>query len=340
MLRMIAGVDEPTSGKVFIEGRMVAGNGVHVPPEKRSVGLMFQDFALFPHLTVVGNIGFGLVGPRQDGSARIDELVEKFGLSAMRDRYPHQISGGEQQRVALARAVAPRPRVMLLDEPFSSFDDRLRDGIREETIAVLRSEGAAVLLVTHEPAEAMRVADRILLMRGGRIVQSGPPIELYREPVDREAAEFFSDLNMVHGVVRDSEVETVFGKFCAKGLVDGADVEIVIRPQYVRMSLDRAGRGPEPSAAEGVAARAKVVRSVFLGNSSLVEFRLDDDNSLVRAQIPSVFLPRPGEVLWLSFARNRCHLFPCAVQSRVNSPYAAAGAGETVRPGISPAAAV
>ena len=322
MLRMIAGVDEPTAGQVLIEGRMVAGDGVFVPPEKRSVGLMFQDFALFPHLTVSENIAFGLVGRRSSQSARTDELVEKFGLTAMRGRYPHELSGGEQQRVALARAVAPRPRVMLLDEPFSSFDDRLRDGIREETIEVLRSEGAAVLMVTHEPAEAMRVADSISLMRSGRIVQSGPPFELYREPVDREAAEVFSDLNMIHGVVQGSEVDTVFGKFDAEGLVDGADVEVVIRPQYVRMTFDRAGKGPAPTAADGVAARAKVSRSVFLGNSSLVEFKLDVDSSFIKALVPSVFLPRPGEILWLSLARNRCHLFPCSLQSRVDSPYA------------------
>lgn len=321
LLRLIAGVDELNSGEVWIDGKRVAGNHVHVPAEKRSVGLMFQDFALFPHLTVEENIAFGLIGRRFDRKSRINELLKKVRLSSLRKRYPHEISGGEQQRVALARAIAPRPRVMLLDEPFSSFDDRLRENIREETLEILRGEGAAVLLVTHVPSEAMRVADEISLMRCGSIVQSGPPLELYFDPVDRKAAEYFSDLNIVHGVVKNSLVRTIFGEFDAPGLVDGADVEIMIRPQHVRMDFARKDGEPSSTSKDGTPVIGQVSRSVFLGNSSLVELRLDADLSPFKALVPSIFLPKTGEKFWVRLTRSRCFLFPCELQSKIKNPY-------------------
>ncbi len=321
LLRLIAGIDEPDAGEVWVDGKRVSSETVHVPAERRSVGLMFQDFALFPHLTVGENIAFGLEGGRSEQRSRVEELLHKVRLSSLRHRYPHEISGGEQQRVALARAVAPRPRVMLLDEPFSSFDDRLRDRIREETLDILRSEGAAVLLVTHVPAEAMRVADAIILMRRGKIVQSGAPLDLYFRPHDREVAEYFSDLNIVHGVVKDHRVTTIFGEFDARELVDGSDVEIMIRPQHVRMDFDREGGQPPPSSKDGVAVRGEVRRSVFLGNASLVEFCLEADHSSFKALVPSIFLPKNGQKFWLRLARDRCFLFPCVTQSRVNEPF-------------------
>lgn len=317
LLRLISGIDEPNSGEVRINGKIVFGKSVHIPAEHRSVGLMFQDFALFPHLTVSENIAFGLVGRRLDRKARIAELLHKVRLEKLQNRYPHEISGGEQQRVALARAIAPRPQVMLLDEPFSSFDDRLRDRIREDTLAILRSEGAAVLLVTHVPAEAMRVADEIILMRRGEIVQSGVPLDLYFHPCDREAAEYFSDLNVVHGVVKESRVKTIFGDFDAADFVDDVDVEIMIRPQHVLMDFDRSGSKPAPSKKDGVPVRGEVRRSTFLGNASLVEFQLEAGSSAFKALVPSIFLPKRGQKFWLRLARNRCFLFPCITQSTV-----------------------
>ncbi len=316
LLRLIAGIEEPDAGEVRISGNIVVGRGLLVAAEKRSVGLMFQDFALFPHLTVSENVAFGLIGRNLDRQARIDELLHKVRLEDLRDRYPHEISGGEQQRTALARAIAPRPRIMLLDEPFSSFDDRLRDRIREETLDILRDEGAAVLLVTHVPSEAMRVADQIALMRAGRIVQVGPPLTLYSNPVDRETAEYFSDLNVVHGVVRDCRVSTLFGEFPAPGMADGTDVEIMIRPQHVRMDFDRESQAPPPSQQDGQPARGEVSRSVFLGNESLVEFQMEADASRLKARVPAIFLPQPGQKFWLRLVRDRCFVFPCAIQSK------------------------
>jgi len=201
-LRMIAGVDQPDAGRIVIDGVQVFGPRLNQPPEARGVGLMFQDFALFPHLNVAANVGFGLTGARLLRIRRVDALLERVNLTGFGAKHPHQLSGGEQQRVALARALAPRPRVMLMDEPFSGLDNRLRDGIRDATLAVLKDEGAAVLLVTHEPDEAMRMADQIALMRGGHIVQRGAPYNIYNSPTDREAAAFFSDINVIRGISR------------------------------------------------------------------------------------------------------------------------------------------
>ncbi|GGL67535.1 ABC transporter ATP-binding protein [Wenxinia marina] len=309
-LRMIAGVETPEAGEIRADGRVLHGADGHVPPEGRGIGLMFQDFALFPHLDVARNVGFGLAGGRSEVAARVDEMLARVGMTRFAAKYPHELSGGEQQRVALARALAPRPRIMLMDEPFSGLDERLRDGIRDETLAVLKEAGAAVVLVTHEPAEAMRMADEIALMRDGRIVQRGAPYNIYNAPVDREAAAFFSDINVIRGTVRGALTETPFGQFLAPGVPDGTEVEIVIRPQHLRIDFDRQGRGPNPTAIEGTPARGVVERARFMGSVSLVEFRMEFDGSILKAEVPSVFLPRVGTPLWLMIRRDRCFVFP------------------------------
>jgi iron(III) transport system ATP-binding protein len=308
-LRMIAGVERADAGEVRLDGVTVAGPGVHVPPEVRSVGLMFQDFALFPHLTVAENVGFGLRVDRAEKARRVGELLEKVDLSGFGPKHPHQLSGGEQQRVALARALAPRPRVMLMDEPFSGLDNRLRDGIRDRTLELLKEEGTAVLLVTHEPDEAMRMADEIALMRAGRIVQIGAPYNVYNAPLDRAAAAFFSDINVIRGVSRGALTETPFGAFLTPGHKDGAEVEIVIRPQHLRIDFDRGGRGPNPTPEDGTAARGTVLRSRYLGRESLVDFAMDHEGEKLTASVPGVFLPKPGTALWLMIRRDRCFVF-------------------------------
>ena len=309
-LRMIAGVETPDGGTILIDGRPVFAPGQNLPPERRGVGLMFQDFALFPHLTVAGNIAFGLTGAQADKARRVDELLERVNLTGFGTKHPHELSGGEQQRVALARALAPRPRVMLMDEPFSGLDNRLRDGIRDATLEVLKDEGAAVLLVTHEPDEAMRMADEIALMRAGRVVQQGAPYNIYNNPVDRAAAGFFSDINVIRAESRGALTVTPFGEFLTPGHADGAPVEIVIRPQHLKIDFDRAGRGPNPTPMDGTPARGTVGRARFLGRESLVEFRMEFDGSVLTASVPGVFLPQPGTVLWLMIRRDRCFVFP------------------------------
>jgi len=321
LLRIAAGVERQDRGTVRIGGRVVSDAAAHVPPEGRSIGLMFQDFALFPHLTVAKNVGFGLGGPGRAG--RIEQLLARVGLARHADKYPHQLSGGEQQRVALARALAPRPPILLMDEPFSSLDNRLRDGIRDETLDILKEEGTAVLLVTHEPEEAMRMADRIVLMREGRIVQQGAPYTIYNGPVDKEAAMLFSDVNVVHGVVREAEADTPFGRFATPGLADQADVEIVIRPQHLRVDFDRNGSGPLPTPQDGVPARGRVIRARFVGDQSVVEVGMEHDGSVLRATLPGAFLPKPGTPLWLSLRRDRIFIFPCARQRVLADPFLA-----------------
>ena len=309
-LRMIAGVETLDSGTVTIDGKLMADGSKSQPPELRSVGLMFQDFALFPHLTVAQNIAFGLKGAAADKTRRVDALLERVTLTGFGTKHPHQLSGGEQQRVALARALAPSPRVMLMDEPFSGLDNRLRDGIRDETLAILKSEGTAVLLVTHEPDEAMRMGDEIALMRDGAIVQRGAPYNVYNTPVDLQAAAFFSDINVIRGTSRGALTDTPFGAFLTPGQSDGAEVDIVIRPQHIKIDFDRAGRGPNPTPMDGTPARATVVRSRYLGRESLVDFAMDFDGKTLTASVPGVFLPKPGTVLWLMIRRDRCFVFP------------------------------
>jgi len=309
-LRMIAGVEMQDSGEIYVDGKLICDTHFRVPPERREIGLMFQDFALFPHLSVADNVAFGLKGPKEAKRARVEELLARVDLLRFIDGFPHQLSGGEQQRVALARSLAPRPRIMLMDEPFSGLDNRLRDGIRDQTLSLLKEEDTAVLLVTHEPEEAMRMADEIALMRGGRIVQQGAPYNVYTRPADHAAVAFFSDTNVLRATVQGALAETPFGDFLAPGLPDGTDVEIVFRPQHLRIDFDRAGSGPLPTPSDGVAARGTVQRARFLGHESLVEFKMDHDRSVLKATVPNVFLPEAGRVMWLTVKRNRCFVFP------------------------------
>ena len=309
-LRMIAGVEMQDRGEIHVDGNLICDTVYRVPAERRRIGLMFQDFALFPHLTVADNVAFGLTGGAAAKRARVEEMLDRVNLRRFIDAWPHELSGGEQQRVALARALAPNPRIMLMDEPFSGLDNRLRDDIRDTTLTILKDAGTAVLLVTHEPDEAMRMADEIALMRQGRIVQQGAPYNIYNAPIDKAAVAFFSDINVIRGRVQGALTRTPFGEFLAPGVPDGQEVEIVIRPQHLKIDFDRDGQGPLPTAKDGTPARGVVTRARFMGNESLVEFRMDYDGSTVKATVPNVFLPRPGKPLWLTIRRDRCFVFP------------------------------
>jgi iron(III) transport system ATP-binding protein len=226
LLRIAAGVDRPTGGMVTLDGREVAGPSRFVDPERRGVGLMFQDYALFPHLSVLDNVRFGLRAlSRADATAVATRALARVGLAHLAASFPHVLSGGEQQRVALARAIAPRPGVLLMDEPFSNLDQRLRDEVRGETLALLREMGATTMIVTHDPEDAMRIADRIVLMRRGRIVQSGTAEEVYTRPVSLYAARFFCDFNELPSVVQNGMAAGLGGpsvaRWCRLGVGPG-----------------------------------------------------------------------------------------------------------------------
>ncbi len=311
-LRVAAGIEKQDSGDVYMSGNLVSNSkNVHVEPEFRSVGLMFQDFALFPHLTIIENVIFGIKyqGKKKEIHNRAVNLLDRVNLLDSLQKYPHMLSGGEQQRVALVRAIAPKPKVMLMDEPFSGLDNRLRDEIRDQTLALLKEEGTAVLLVTHEPDEAMRMADTIALMRDGTIIQEAAPYNIYNKPKDALVASFFSDVNILTGTVSQSRIETSFGWFITPGIEDGTSVEILIRPQHLKIDFDRNGNGPNPTSEDGVPARGTVFRARFMGKESLVELIMDADESKLKATIPGVFLPAFGTPLWLSMRRDRCFVF-------------------------------
>jgi iron(III) transport system ATP-binding protein len=229
-LRIAAGLETPQRGTVHVGARLVQGGAVNVPPEARDVGLLFQDLALFPHLTVAENVGFGLRGGGKARRARVDELLALVGLGPYARVYPHQLSGGQQQRVALARALAPKPSVLLLDEPFSNLDVVLRQQVRREMAALLKQIGTSVLLVTHDPEEALYISDRVAVMREGTIVQVETPEALYLAPADRFVASFFGHINVIPASVKDGRATTPFGSVAATGCAT-APADVLVRAQ-------------------------------------------------------------------------------------------------------------
>jgi iron(III) transport system ATP-binding protein len=258
LLRVIAGFEEPDAGRVAIAGRPVAGDGAWVEPEHRRIGMVFQDGALFPHLTVERNVAFG--ASRRE---RVAECLELVGLSGRAASYPHELSGGERQRVALARALAADPEVVLLDEPFASLDAGLRDALRAEVAGILRAAGTSALLVTHDQAEALSLAGTVAVMREGRVEQVGTPEEIYERPQSRWVAEFLGEADVIPGTASQGMVECELGRFGAAPELAGR-VSVVIRPESVAI-----GSGPASGHAEGV-----VVARSFYGHDQLVHVEL------------------------------------------------------------------
>ena len=276
LLRMIAGFEAPDTGTVEVGGRVVAGPGMWEEPERRRVGMVFQDGALFPHLTVDGNVRFG-----QPDAARASAALDLVGLGHRGRSYPHELSGGERQRVALARALAMDPEVVLLDEPFAALDAGLRASLREEVAAILREAGASALLVTHDQQEAMSMADRLVVMRAGRVEQAGPPEEVYARPASRWSAEFLGAADVVPGVAADGSVTCALGRFSADPALSGP-VEVVVRPEGVVMDLDDSG----------VAAR--VLGRSFYGHDQLVRLELAD-GLVVQSRVGGAASWHPGD---------------------------------------------
>jgi iron(III) transport system ATP-binding protein len=270
LLRLVAGFERPDEGRVVVGGRTVAGPA-WVPPERRAVAMVFQDYALFPHLTVAENVGFGLARRRRP--ARVPAVLDLVGLAGFERRYPHELSGGQQQRVALARALAPEPAVVLLDEPWSNIDPLRRGAMRDELAAILRAADVSVLLVTHDREEAFSVADRIALMHEGRIEQTGTPEEVYYEPASRWSAEFVGASNVVTARVVDGQVETPFGRLAARGVNGAPTVDVLVRPELLELVPDPAGS-------------AEVVDREFRGHDVFYRVRLGD-GTLVCSQRPS-----------------------------------------------------
>jgi iron(III) transport system ATP-binding protein len=279
LLRLVAGLEAPDAGTVEVGGETVAGGRTWREPEHRRVGLVPQDHALFPHLSVAGNVGFGLDRlPRAERAARVSGLLELLHIGHLADRHPHELSGGEQQRVALARALAPRPAVVLLDEPFSSLDESLRARVRTDTLAALRETGSAAVLVTHDQVEALSLGDRVAVLREGVVEQVGTPEDVYESPASRFVAAFMGDADFLPAHPDADGLRCELGVLPVHGGPDApATLEVVLRPHQVRLR-------PDPGSA------ARVERVEYHGAYTLHEVRLGSGRTL-RSWQPGVRHP-------------------------------------------------
>ncbi len=269
LLRLAAGLERLQHGKIVIDDETVAEPGLHVPPERRGIGLMFQDYALFPHLSIIDNVTFGLAGqPKDKARRRAMGMLDQVGMTRHAEDHPHMLSGGQQQRIALARALAPEPKLLLLDEPFSGLDTNMRGQIREETLSVLKASGVATVMVTHDPEEAMFMADRIkILGDNGKILQAGRPHEIYYHPEHEFVAKLFGLMNRFEGVIEGGRVKIPLGEIRAEGLGEGLNVEVLVRPEGVTLESD----GGEGS---GGRAPVEVLSTHLLGHDNIVRVRL------------------------------------------------------------------
>ncbi len=300
LLRLASGLEPLQAGQIELGGQVIAEPGREVPPERRGVGFVFQDYALFPHLTVAENVAFGLrFAPRGERGWRVMDALARVGLEAYQGAYPHMLSGGQQQRVALARALAPRPAVLLLDEAFASLDARLREQVRDDTLHVLQTSGIATLLVTHDSEEAMFMGDRIALMREGRVLQIGPPEALYFGPVDRYVATFLGEVNRLPGRIRAGQAETAIGSLPA-AMADGTPAEVLVRPEGLRLG----GEG---------GAEAEVEACRLLGATTLVHLAIPDGAGgllHLHARLPPGRRLARGERVNVALDPERAFVFP------------------------------
>jgi len=301
LLRAIAGFEPVARGEILLHGEAVARPGLTLPPERRRIGMVFQDFALFPHLSVAGNVGFGLRGARAKARrTRVAELLELVGLGDAAKQYPHELSGGMQQRVALARAMAPRPGILLLDEPFSSMDAELREQLAREVRDVLKREGVTAVLVTHDQLEAFAMADIIGVLGHGRVHQWGTGFGLYHEPADRFVADFIGQGVLLPATVHDEiRVRTELGRIAGEhphGLAPGSAAEVLIRPDDMLYDDSSPRRGV-------------VVERAFRGAEYLYTVRLASGTEVL-CLVPSHHRHGVGDEIGLRLQADHLVVFP------------------------------
>lgn len=301
ILRIAAGLIENASGRVFIDGRIVADEKSFLSPEKRGIGLVFQDYALFPHLTILQNVEFGLTAMKgNEAREQALRMLSRVGLEERADQYPHVLSGGEQQRVALARALAPRPGILLMDEPFSGLDSRLRDTIREQSISLLKETRSTAIIVTHDAEEALRVADEIALIRDGKLVQIGSGRDLYYNPESLFVAGFFSEINVLPISLKDGKAQSIFGsrkaqfEGCASGFAAIRQSDIAVAPY-------KAG-------ASGVPGR--ITERRFLGTGEMLNIAIEGIEKPIQARVRSGKIHRDKTAVMVDVDPELMMIFP------------------------------
>ena len=303
LLRLAAGLERPTDGEIWLDDRLVSDATQMVAPETRGVGFMFQDYALFPHLTVLENVLFGLKDKGSAAMRRGLDVLAETNIENLADSYPHELSGGQQQRVALARALAPRPSVILLDEPYAGLDSRLRERIRDQMLHVLKAAGTAALMVTHDAEEAMFMSDNIIVMRHGEVQQTGRPVNLYCQPNTAFVAEFFGEVNRLEGRVSKGCIQTVLGCFDAPpSMVEGDAASIVIRHEGLIIEPD--GTGDD--------ANAFVMEARLLGRASLIHLSVPTgtDELHFHARVPGLNSLQTGSPVRITVDASQVFVFP------------------------------
>ncbi len=300
LLRLAAGLEKPIGGLIKLDEKIISSPEFVLSPEERGVGLVFQSYALFPHLTVTQNILFGLPQKSAQNISNVIDLMRELDIEKLGDKYPHELSGGQQQRVALARALAPNPPIILLDEPFSGLDSRLRERVRDQMLHMLRDTNTAALMVTHDAEEAMFMSDKILVLNQGKEIQQGRPIDLYCRPNNRFVAEFFGEVNHIPAVVKNQKIETVFGVYKASNFDDGTEIQIVVRHEGLNLSPKSEG------------AVAFVVETHLLGKNSLVHLSVPTGSSELHlhARIPGLSWFEPGEQVFVNIDPEQVFIFP------------------------------
>lgn len=316
LLKSAAGLVAPSEGRVLIDKQIVSGDDTFVMPEKRGVGLVFQDFALFPHLTIIKNVQFGLTAlgakERFDHAMRV---LDRVGLASSAESYPHNLSGGEQQRVALARALAPRPGILLMDEPFSGLDARLRESVREETLSLLRDTRSTVLIVTHDPEEALNVSDRIALMKNGTIEQIGTPAEIYSSPVSLFAARFFSELNILDGELQNGVADTCLGKISIDFISSKSNekisgkVAVCVRQTDISLKAIDVSKSSAAIKSSENDVIGRVVARRFLGNVEVLDVVIESREEPLKIRLKVGVLPQSTSLVMVSVNKNKAMVY-------------------------------
>ena len=303
LLKLIAGLDRVQNGSIEINSKEVSSKSKHLPTEKRNIGFLFQDYALFPHLTVKQNLEYPI--NYKTSPHTIDDIIKLIKLPNSLHKYPHELSGGEQQRVALARSIISNPDILLLDEPFSSLDLNLREDVRDDTLHLLQKSNVSVIIVTHDPFEAMFISNQINIMdTSGQIVQSGSPAQLYNNPINSYVAEFFGETNRFEGVVKNSYITTPIGKIKVSSELENQKVKVHVRPKGIKLN-------EQPTPVNGI--KGTVMASKLMGSFSFIHLSvLNKNNEIVHihSHMPPDFNPKQSSAVEIEIDEKQTFIFP------------------------------